>query len=282
MSKVVITSDSTCDLGELLLNKYDIKTVPLYVNFGEDSFKDGVDIDTPTLYEYVNKYGYLPKTAATSVGDFIEFFTPYIEKGYDVFYCGISGFMSRTYQNALMAAQEFDEGRVKVIDAKNLSSGIGLLLMKAAMFRDQGMNVKDIANNVEKLVPLVRSQFLIETMDYLHKGGRCSGVAKIAATLLKLRPIIEVIDGKMEVGKKPIGTRRACDMLISMIMANYPNIDLDNIMITHAVAPESVKYLNGKLEELVPDVKNINITRAGCVISSHCGAGTIGILYIKK
>lgn len=283
MNKVIITTDSTCDLSNELLEKNNIRVIPLYVNFGEESFRDGIDITTPDLYKKVSECGYLPKTAACSVGDFVNFFTPYIEEGYDIFYCGISSHMSRTYFNAVMALDEFDEGRIHVIDAKNLSTGIGLLLLKAAKFRDEGYSAKEIADKVNELVPNVKSQFLIEKMDYLHKGGRCGSVAKIAATVLKLKPIIEVREGKMDVGKKPIGTKRACEVMLDMLANDYPNIDMDNIMITHAIAPESLEYLEKRVKEIVdPSLVNINITQAGCVISSHCGEGTIGILYIKK
>ena len=283
LNKVIITTDSTCDLSKELIIENDIRIIPLYVNFGEESYKDGVDINTESLYQKVDECGYLPKTAATSVGDFIEFFRPLIDEGYDIFYCGISSLMSRTYQNALMAKEEFPEGRIEVIDAKNLSTGIGLLLLKAKRFASEGYNVHEIAKMVSDLVPKVRSQFFIETMDYLYKGGRCSGIAKFAATLLKMKPIIEVRDGKMEVGKKPIGSKRACDFLIDMIKSDYPNIDLDNVFITHAIAPESCKYLEEELPKAIDASKvRINVTQAGCVISSHCGRGTIGILYIKN
>ena len=120
LNKVIITTDSTCDLSKELIIENDIRIIPLYVNFGEESYKDGVDINTESLYQKVDECGYLPKTAATSVGDFIEFFRPLIDEGYDIFYCGISSLMSRTYQNALMAKEEFPEGRIEVIDAKNL------------------------------------------------------------------------------------------------------------------------------------------------------------------
>lgn len=283
MHKIIITSDSTCDLSQELLEENNIKILPLYVNFGDDSFLDGVNITTPLLYEKVKEYGFLPKTAACSVGDFINFWQPLIDDGYDIFYCGISSFMSRTYQNALMAKEEFPEGRIEVIDAMNLSSGIGLLLLKAKKYADMGMNIHEIAQKISELVPKVRSQFFIEQMDYLHKGGRCGSVARIAATVLKLKPIIEVRDGKMSVGKKPIGSKKACDFLLDMIKNDYPNIDLDNVMITHAIAPDSLVYLKEKLATIVDTTKTkINVTQAGCVISSHCGYGTIGILYIKE
>ena len=282
MNKVKIITDSTNDLGFDLLNKLDILQIPLYVNFGEDSYRDCVDIDTEKLYQEVEKRGYLPKTSAISIDALINVFKQYLDEGYDIVYTGISKSMSRTFENAILASKEFEEGRIYCVDSMNLSTGIGLLLYKAAEDRDKGLSAKEIAANIEYNSKLVLSQFAIETMEYLHKGGRCSGVARFFGTMLKIKPIIGVRDGKMSVIKKPIGKMKvALDAMINQIIGDRDRLDASRIFVTHSLAFEYCDYIKSKLEVEFPDVEIIT-TVAGCVISSHCGRGTIGILYMIK
>lgn len=282
MNKVKIITDSTNDLGFDLLNKLDILQIPLYVNFGEDSYRDCVDIDTEKLYQEVDKRGYLPKTSAISIDALINVFKQYLDEGYDIVYTGISKSMSRTFENAILASKEFEEGRIYCVDSMNLSTGIGLLLYKAAEDRDKGLSAKEIAANIEYNSKLVLSQFAIETMEYLHKGGRCSGVARFFGTMLKIKPIIGVRDGKMSVIKKPIGKMKvALDAMINQIIGDRDRLDTSRIFVTHSLAFEYCDYIKSKLEVEFPGVEIIT-TVAGCVISSHCGRGTIGILYMIK
>lgn len=284
MNKVKIITDSTCDLGKDITDKFDIEVLPLYVNFGEESYKDGVNITTEELYKLVEKKGELPKTAAIDIVTIEDTFKKYLDLGYDVIFTGISKSMSRTYENAIMAKEELDSDRIFIVDSKNLSTGIGLTVLKACKYRDEGLSAKEIAEKMEEITNRVKAQFGIETMDYLYKGGRCSGVAKFVGTLLKIKPIIFVREGKMSVGMKPIGKMKvALDKMIDMFLTDYKNgnVDLDNVFITHSIAIESEKYIRERLESEVKDM-NIISTVAGCVISSHCGRGTIGILYITK
>ena len=192
MNKVVIFTDSTCDLMPETIKEHDIHVIPLYVNFKDESFKDGVDMTSPLLYEKVEKTGIMPKTSAATVADFINAFTPFIEEGCDVFYTGISSKMSVNMQNVLTAASEFDEGRVLVSDSLNLSSDIGLLVLKACKFRDEGKSAKEIKELIDELAPKVKGGFVIKSMDYLYKGGRCSALSKIFGTILKIKPFIRV------------------------------------------------------------------------------------------
>lgn len=282
MSKIVIMTDSTCDLSQELIEKNNIVVIPLFVNFSFAEYKDGVNITTPKLYELVEEHNELPKTAAVSIAEFINMFEKYLTDDNEIIYMGIAQTMSRTYENALMAAQEVNEDRIHVINSANLSTGIGLQLLKACKYRDEGRPVPEIIKCLNKNSTLVRSQFAIEKMDYLHKGGRCSGVTKFVGTVLKIKPIIVVREGKMDVGKKPIGKMKAAlDAMLKMAEADKDNIDLDNIIITHSMADEACQYLNEKAKEMFPEA-NIITTNAGCVISSHCGPGTIGILYMLK
>ena len=282
MSKIVIMTDSTCDLSQELIEKNNIVVIPLFVNFSFAEYKDGVNITTPKLYELVEEHNELPKTAAVSIAEFINMFEKHLTDDNEIIYMGIAQTMSRTYENALMAAQEVNEDRIHVINSANLSTGIGLQLLKACKYRDEGRPVPEIIKCLNKNSTLVRSQFAIEKMDYLHKGGRCSGVTKFVGTVLKIKPIIVVREGKMDVGKKPIGKMKAAlDAMLKMAEADKDNIDLDNIIITHSMADEACQYLNEKAKEMFPEA-NIITTNAGCVISSHCGPGTIGILYMLK
>lgn len=279
---VKLITDSTSDLTKELYEKMNIEVLPLYVNFDEDSYLDGVDITTEQLYKEVEKRQQLPKTAAIPIGTFIEVFQKYVDLGYEVVYTGISRQMSRTYENAVMAAKEVGEDKVFVVDSMNLSSGIGLLLFKAAKDIESGLSGSEVAKKMEENTKHVLSQFVIEKMDYLYKGGRCSGIAAFVGTLLKIKPYIVVRDGKMSVGKKPIGKMKvALNALLKQIEDDKDRVDPDHILITHSLAYEYRDYLYEKLKEMFPNVDIVS-TVAGCVISSHCGQGTIGILYMVK
>lgn len=282
--KIIILTDSTADLSDKLLAAHQIKSLPLYVLFGEETFQDGITINTPLLYKKVDELNYLPTTAAVSPGDFITFFKPYLKEGYDIIYIGIGSTLSSTYQSALLAKDVLESDHIHLIDSKNLSSGIALLVLKAKDLRDQGHSASQIVKEITQLVDLVRSQFAIKSLDYLHKGGRASGTAKLMGGILGIKPIIKVVDGTLLVYKKPAGKMsRALDMMLNDLFLELKkdNLDLDYIMITHSLAPKDVSYLKENiLSTFTP--RNLIESQAGCVISSHCGKGTIGILYLVK
>lgn len=282
MHKIKLVSDSTCDLSKELLEKHQIDVVPLFVNFKEDSYLDGVTLTVPEMYKKVDELGFLPKTAAASPGSFVEVFEKYVKEGYDIIYFGIGAGFSGTLQSANSAKQIVESNQIHLIDSANLSSGSGLLMLKAAKFIQEGDDVSTIIDKINALIPKVRTQFVINTMEYLYKGGRCSGMAAIAGTILKIKPIIKVVNGAMTVGKKPRGRIEVgIDVLIEELMNQISDVDEDFLMITHSMADESAQYIKGKLNGNIP-IKNIYETNAGCVISSHCGQGCIGILYIMK
>ncbi len=281
---VKIITDSTCDLSPELIKEFDIEVFPLLVTFGEDTYQDGIDIDAKRIYEEVAKRGVLPKTSAVSALFLEEEFKKWINQGYEIVYTGISGKMSSTLSNAQIAAKEVAPDKIFVVDSKNLSTGIGLIILKAARDRDKGLSAKEIAENMKYNADRVKSQFAIETMEYLHKGGRCSSIARFAATVLRIKPIIFVRDGAMSVGKKPLGKIKvALDAMLKMLQEDKDknNVDPEFIFVTDAIAEESRAYLVPKVKELFPNT-NVYSTVAGGVIASHCGAGTIGILYICK
>mgnify|MGYP001047022628 CR=1 FL=1 len=272
-NKVIILTDSTADLPLELIKSRNIYQLPLYVNFGDIQYKDGVDITPKALYEKVSETNMIPTTSAISPGDFINFFNAYKEE--DIVYMGIGGSISGTLQSAYLAKETLNRENIYLVDSKNLSSGTGLLVLKASDYRDKGLSGSEIKAKLDLLVPKVRSQFAILTLDYLHKGGRASGTAKLVGTVLGLKPIIKVIDGKLEVYKKPAGKMsRALDIMIEDF--NNTKIDEDYVFITHSFS-NKVDYIKERI-----NAKNIIVSEAGCVISSHCGAGTIGILYIEK
>lgn len=281
MARTIIICDSTCDLSKKLIEDNDIKIIPLYVSFDDEIYKDGEEITSEKLYELVKEKKKLPKTSACSVGDFITIFKKYLDEGYEVFYTGIGSKLSSTYANALLAKEDLDTDKVQISDSGNLSSGTGLLALKASKFAREGKSAIEIKEEIDALVPNVRSKFVVESLEYLHKGGRCSGVARFFGTMARLKPVIAVEDGKLDVLAKPIGKRKGLKVMLDDIIENKDNIHNDCVMVTHTFASEDALYLK---EILANEVKNAHVeeTTAGCVISSHCGKGTIGILYILK
>ena len=282
MSKIKIVVDSTVDLSKELYEKYDMEIIPLNVSFGEKTFKDGIDITRDQLYEDVKKFKSLPSTSAPGPQVFEEVFKKWLDKGYEVIYLGIGSTLSTALQSANIAKNNIGSDKVHLIDSKNLSSGSGLLAMKAAKLASEGKEAKEIVKIIEKDVPNVVAQFTVDTLDYLHKGGRCSGTAKVIGHIFHIHPHLLVRDGKLIVYKKPRGTMKiAIDGQIEELKNALPNVQMDNIMITDAgVTDEIREYFVKQVSKLV-DPKIIHTTPAGCVISSHCGFGTIGLLFIK-
>ncbi|WP_069649971.1 DegV family protein [Caloranaerobacter ferrireducens] len=282
MNNIKIFTDSTCDLSTEILEKYDISVVPLYVSFGNETYKDGIDINTKKLYDLVDKYGILPKTSAPSPTDFYEAFKPYIDEGKDIIYIGLSSKISSTLQNAKIAASKFPDNRIEIIDSLNLSTGIGLLVLKAVDYAKEGLGIKEIGDKLRNKIPLVKTSFVIDTLDYLYKGGRCSALQSFVGSMLKIKPIVKVVNGTMILGQKARGKRRKIiDKMLENTIKESNNIDLERIIVTHSMGYEDALYLKNELENNL-NVKEVIITDAGCVISSHCGPNTVGILYINK
>ena len=282
--RVKILTDSTCDLRKDVLKKYDIGVISLYVNFDDGMYEDGKDIDIECLFGKVKETRKLPKTSCRSPIDMQNFFQKYIDEGYDqVFYTGIGGTLSGKFQSARIAASEIGEDKVVVVDSLNLSTGIGLLVLKACKLRDEGLDAHQIGEKIQELVPCVRAQFVIDTLDYLHKGGRCSGMTKIFGTLLSIKPNIKVVNGKLEVARKARGMKQGLKLMLEDVKEALENnkLDVDTIMITHSLAHKEAEILKEKLTNM--GLGNYLMeTHAGCVISTHCGPGTIGILFIEK
>ena len=280
-NNIVITSDSTCDLSTELKERYNIYTLPLGVTLGGNTYKDGLEISPDDIYEYHAKTGELPKTTAANVGESMDFFKQFTDEGKTVIHITLSSTMSSTYSNACLAAAEFEN--VYVINSENLSTGVGLLVVSAAEMAAKGMEATEIVDEINKLVPCVDASFVIDNLEYLHKGGRCSALAMMGANLLKLKPCIEVKNGSMGVGKKYRG--RYADVLKTYVeerIGDGEGIDLDRVFVTHAGCDEEI--VNSVVEQVksAAPFKEVFLTRAGCTISSHCGADTLGVLFIRK
>ena len=281
MSKIIISSDSTCDLSAELKEKYGIKIIPLGITLGTQVYRDGVDITPEDIYAHHEKTGELPKTTASNVGECIDYFTELKKDGDTIIHFTISSKMSSTYNNTCMAAEEFDD--VYVIDAQNLSTGSGLLVLAAAEMANSGMEAPAIVEELEKLVPCVDASFVIDSLEYLHKGGRCSAVAMLGANLLKLKPCIEVKNGSMGVGKKYRGAYgRVLSEYVDERLQNVDDIDTSRVFVTHAGCDEDI--INAVVEQVKSKgiFDEVLLTRAGGTVSSHCGANTLGVLFIRK
>ncbi|MDD3171686.1 MAG: DegV family protein [Bacilli bacterium] len=282
MKKVCILTDCTSDLNKELYEKNNIVVLPLYVTIGGKTYSDGVDITTEEIYQKVAEFGELPRSSAIGPVVFEEEFKKLLKEYDEIIYMGIGSGFSGTYNNAVLASQEVDPKKIFIVDSGNLSSGIGLLVLKAAKFRSEGFDGIAIKQKLEEIVPMIRTQFAIDTLEYLHKGGRCTGTAKIFGTLLKMKPIIKVENGAMKVAKKPMGKfSRALGVILDYVRHDLDNIDPEFVMVTHSLNEEDATFLKKELAKM-NKFENIYDTNASGVISTHCGPKTIGILYILE
>jgi len=277
---VNIITDSTADLGRDIATEFELMVVPLLVTIGGKVYRDGMDIGQKELFALVEKHGELPKTAAPSVGEFRKAFS----RPGDSIFIGISSKLSATIQNARIAAKMLPDGQVRVIDTLNLSSGVGLLALRAAELCQQGLTAERIEEVLLTSTGKVRTSFVIETMEYLYKGGRCTALQAVAGSVLKIHPIIEVRpDGTLGVKEKAHGTiRKGLQMILNDFVLNLAELDNRRVFVTTTTNNEKdVQFLvDGINRSAAP--QDIRVTRAGSVISSHCGPGTSGILYFIK
>lgn len=281
MAKIKVTCDSTCDLTQELYQKYDIHVVPLGITLGDTLYSDGVDIGAQEIFAYADAKGQLPKTSAVSPADYENQFRPYVEQGYEVIHINISSEFSACYQNACLAAAEL--GHVHPIDSRNLSTGSGHLAVLAAELAQQGMEAQAIVDEVERKKELLDVSFVLQRLDYLSMGGRCPGVVALGASLLKLRPEIRVVEGKMIVGKKYRGdAQRTILDYVKGRLEGRTDVDTHRIFITHAKAPQEIVDQVVTLVRQLHPFEEVLVTEAGCTISSHCGPDCLGVLFFKK
>lgn len=285
MSTIRIITDSTADLGRALAQAHQVRQVPLLVQFDREEYKDGIDMDSDRLFQMVGVRKQLPKTASPSPAAFRQAFAEATADGSQALYIGLSTQFSATVQNARLAAEAFPAGQVQVFDSANLSTGIGLLVLYACDLVQQGNGMEEVLAALEAARPKVRTAFVIDTLDYLYKGGRCSGVQALVGGLLRIRPIISVADGGMVVATKVRGPRhKALDWMLDGFArdAQQGLVRPERVFVTHTGVPEDARYLADAVRRLMPEVQEVLETRAGSVIGSHCGPGTIGLLYMTK
>ncbi len=278
---IKISADSTCDLSPEIIKAYDITIAPLGIVVGDKTFHDGVDIFPADVFRYVDKEGKTCKTAAVNVYEYHSLFSELTKKYEAVIHICISAEFSSCFQNAMVAAQDFKN--VYVIDSRNLSTGSGHVVYDAALMAKEGLAPQEIADRLNAVIPKVEASFVIDRLDYLHKGGRCSTVAKLGANLLQLKPCIEVIDGKMTVGKKYRGKFDAClEAYVKDRLFERSDIDYSRVFITHPMcSPETVALVRAAIKRYVAFDEIIE-THAGCTVSNHCGPNTLGILFKRK
>lgn len=282
MSKpVIITADSTCDLSPELLERYQIRIIPLTILLGDDSYRDGIDFTPDDMYARYHSDGTLPKTAAPSVQSFLDFFGSLTEQGYEIVHLDISAELSATYNAAFIASQEL-EG-VYTVDSRMLSTGVGLLCIEGAECAARGMAAADIAEHLRSLTDKVDTSFVLDTLEFMWKGGRCSGVAALGANLLHLKPALEMADGKLGVYKKYRGGINAVYKQYITERLAGKSVRPGHIFLTESgeIDPAVIADLEAHIRSLV-DVKEIHHTRAGCTVSSHCGPKTLGVLFLNE
>lgn len=281
---VKIISDSTCDLSPELIAKYDIDILPLHILLGEDEYEDGRNITPQQIYDWSDTHKTTPKTSAPSLAEAIELFRPYIEEKREIVCFSISGSMSTSGNVMRLAAEELEASDlVTVIDSANLSTGIGLLVIEAAIMAGKGQSAAEITAAIEVLKPKVRASFVVDTLTYLYRGGRCNAVSAMAGGVLRLHPKIVVENGAMDASKKYRGK------INSVIMSYVKDMEEDlksarpeRVFITHSGCDrDTVNAVRSYLESF-GIFHEILETRAGGVVSSHCGPGTLGVLFIAK
>ena len=279
--KIKITADSTCDLPRELIAKHDIAIVPLTVIKNDAAFKDGVDIFPADIFAHVAGGGALCSTSACSVGDYEDIFAAHAKDHDAVIHVSLGSNFSSSYQNACVAASEFDN--VYCVDSMNLTVGQGFIALKASELADAGMAPQQIVEELNTLVPKVEASFLVDKLDYLVKGGRCSSAAALGANLLNLKPCIEVRDGKMTVVKKYRGNYAKC--LASYIkerLANREDIDRNSLFVIRTVVSDDCHTAVMDAVQACEPFENVYENTAGCTISCHCGPGTLGVIFLKK
>lgn len=289
MRKVKILCDSVCDITNFDdkegTKTFDFDFLPLYVRFNSDIYKDYKEIKPAELFKKVEELKMLPQTTCPSPDDYYQFFKKYVDKDYDIVFLSIGSSMSGGYKSACLAREELeDPNRVFVFDSSNISTGIGILALKAFKLRDEGKSAKQIYDYLVYSVNNSKCKFVVDTMEYLYKGGRCSALKALIGSVLRIKPVITVKDGKLQMYKNALGKQRAFIELINAFKEDLDNgnIDMDYIMVTHCENKTDFAVLKNKLIGLGIDEKCIHESTANCTVATHCGPNCIGIIYLTK
>ena len=279
---IKLIADSTCDLSAELVRKHNVRIIPLSISKGDELLKDGVEIAPKDIFEYVDSGKGVCRTSAVNAAEYEEVYADERSKCDAIIHFIISSEMSACYQNALIAAKEFDN--IYVIDTRNLSTAIGHLVLDAAELAAKGIEAKEIVNEITQRIPLLDASFIIDTLSYLRKGGRCSAVQALASSVLGIKPCIVVSGGKMTVGKK---YRGKLDVVLRKYVADKlsdkENIDTRRVFITHSMNEQNRAVVD-MVKSLISEFSFTDIyeTSAGSTISCQCGPNTLGILFFRK
>ena len=278
--KICFSADSTCDMSAAFIERYNVKVIPLCVELEGKVYRDGVDLHPQQIFDRVAAGANLPKTSAINAAEYEQVFDELLKDCDAVFHFNISSEFSSCYQNACIAAEDKP---VYCVDSRNLSSGIALVLAEVADLIEEGKTPDEIMGMIESICARADVSFIVDRLDYLHKGGRCSTIAMLGANMLHLRPCIEVHEGKMGVGKKYRGAYDRCvKQYLLDRMKDKENISTKRVYITHTgLADSTLELIRSTVKETIP-FEDVFETRAGCSISSHCGENTFGILMMRK
>lgn len=279
--KIKVLSDSTCDLSSELLSKYDITTIPLTIIKENQAYSDGRTITPSEIFAHVEAGGDLCSTAAINADEYADWFSKYYNDYDGIIHINIGSGFSSSYQNACIAAEDFP--KVRVIDSQNLSTGQGLVVLKACELAQSCSDLDAIKTQLDAFTAKVEASFVLEQLQYMVKGGRCSMVAALGANLLNLKPCIEVKDGKMTVIKKYRGNFAKClSNYITDRLENREDLDTKTLFVTHTPVSETCEEVVKESLDKFANFENIHWTNAGCTVSCHCGPGTLGILFVRK
>ena len=281
MQPVIITTDSTADLPQELLDRYNIHVIPLRITLGEESYFDGVDFTVDDLYARYHKDGSLPKPSAPNIVDFYDFFKQFTDQGYEVVHLDISSELSNSYNAAALAGAELPG--VYVVDSRMLSVGIGVLAIEGAECRDRGMSAADIAARLRELTAKTSVTFMLDTLDFIKAGGRCSGLKAFGANLLHIKPCLEMRGGKIEVGKKYRGHIEKAYMKYVDDLLTGRKVRKEHVFFVESGEhdEELLQRLMDRVRELT-GCRQLHRAKAGCTISSHCGPRAIGVMFIDE
>lgn len=279
MNKVKIMTDSTADLPFSMIEECGIERIPLHIILGDKSYPDDENLKSTDLFKFADETGVLPKSSAVNEFQFVQVFKKWIDQGCDIFFCGISSKLSATMQSALKAAEQFDKDRIRIVDSLSLSTGTGLLVLEAWDMAQAGAELNEIAAHIERIRSNVQASFVVDTLKYLYMGGRCSRLQSIVGSRLKIKPMLELVNGEIVPGQKFRGSnyiKKYCDQ----VMQNVDNIDRKRIFVTHCLAPDA-----NEVKDMLKSCygfENVLVTDASPTISTHCGPGTLGILFINR
>ncbi|MDD4780206.1 MAG: DegV family protein [Tissierellia bacterium] len=282
MNNVKLFADSTCDLTAHDIKRMDVEIIPLVVTFAEEAYKEGIEITPKQLFNLVKEKKILPKTSAPSPIDFYNAFKPFVDAGKTIIYIGLSSKVSSTIQNAKLAASQFEENKVYVMDSLNLCVGSGALVKLAYNFINDFDTIDEVISNINNIIPNYKLYFTVDTLDYLHMGGRCSSTEALFGNMLNIKPIINMSVDGLKVWEKVRGKKKAINQMVQEIINDKDKIFLNEVHIGCTVGNEDERDLIKRQIIESTGITNIHEYTIGCVISSHCGEGTIGLGYYMK